>query len=143
MTRIDKNRGLDTRSRERRVECAKRGFTLVELLVVMVIIATLLSLVAPRYLHSVDRSKEVALQADLRLLRDAIDKHLGDTGQYPASLADLVTKRYIRSVPIDPISDRVDSWILVPYPDRSRSGIFDVRSGAEGLALDGSAYGKW
>jgi len=113
------------------------------LLVVLVIIATLLSLVAPRYFQSVDHSREIALKSNLKLLRDAIDKYQGDTGQYPNSLIDLANKRYIRAVPVDPISERVDSWVLLPYPDKSKAGVFDVRSGASGLAMDGSSYGSW
>lgn len=119
------------------------GFTLIELLVVMVIIATLLSIVAPRYFASVDRAKEAALRTNLRTMRDAIDKYASDTGQYPESLDQLVTSKYLRSVPIDTITDRADSWVSVPYPDPSKPGIFDVRSGATGMGLNGTAYSTW
>ena len=119
------------------------GFTLIELLVVMVIIATLLSIVAPRYFGSVDRAKEAALHTNLRILRDAIDKRMGDTGNYPDSLEQLVTEKYLRDIPLDPITDRYDSWILSPYPDKSKPGVYDVHSGATGSAQDGTLYSSW
>jgi general secretion pathway protein G len=119
------------------------GFTLIELLVVMAIVATLLSIVAPRYFHSVDRSKEATLRADLRELRDVIDKHYGDTGSYPESLDVLVQKKYIRAVPEDPITGSSATWVPVPYPDGSKQGVYDVHSGATGNSADGSAYARW
>jgi general secretion pathway protein G len=119
------------------------GFTLVELLVVMVIIATLLSIVAPRYFQSVDRAKEATLRTDLHVLRDAIDKYLADTGHYPETLDQLATSRYINSVPVDPETDSSDTWILNPYPDHSKPGIYDVHSGAVQTALDGTSFGAW
>jgi general secretion pathway protein G len=120
----------------------KRGFTLVELLVVMAIIATLLSLAAPRYFESLDRSKEAALRTDLRVLRDAIDKYKSDTGQWPASLQHLVDARYIRAIPPDPVTDSPQTWTVLAHPDGS-PGVYDVRSGAEGAARDGTAFASW
>jgi general secretion pathway protein G len=119
------------------------GFTLIELLVVMVIIATLLSLVAPRYFHSVDKAKEATLRTDLHVMRDAIDKYLADTGKYPESLTALSDARYISAVPIDPETDSAETWVAVPYPDHSRPGIYDIRSGAQGTAIDGSNFSSW
>jgi general secretion pathway protein G len=121
----------------------RRGFTLIELLVVMTIIAGLLSIAAPRYFESVDRAKEVALRTDLRLLREAIDKHRADTGRLPESLQQLAVARYLREVPIDPITDRADTWVSVAAPDTAVPGVYDVRSGAAGKARDGSAYASW
>jgi prepilin-type N-terminal cleavage/methylation domain-containing protein len=118
------------------------GFTLVELLVVMAIIATLLTLVAPRYIQSVDRSREAVLRTNLKLLRSAIDQHYADRGAYPESLAALVDRRYIRELPEDPISERRDTWVAYGHPG-GLPGVFEVRSGASGNATDGSAYASW
>lgn len=119
------------------------GFTLIELLVVMAILATLLALAAPRYFESVERAKEAALHTDLRLLREAIDKHRADTGRLPDSLDQLAQARYLRAVPMDPITDRADTWLLVPAPDGATAGVYDVRSGAAGVARDGTVYTSW
>ena len=119
------------------------GFTLIELLVVMAILATLLSIAAPRYFESLGRAKEAALRTDLRLLREGIDKHRADTGQLPDSLQRLVEKRYLRAVPVDPLTDSADDWLLVPHPDGVTSGVYDVRSGAPGQARDGSSFSGW
>ena len=118
------------------------GFTLVELLVVMAIGATLLSLVTPRFIGSVDRAREATLRVDLRTMRDAIDKFYSDRGRYPEALDDLVTHRYLREIPVDPISERRDTWLTVEHPDRL-PGVYDVRSGSEGVAGDGTEYGSW
>lgn len=120
------------------------GFTLIELLVVFAILATLLTLAVPRYFASVDRSKEAVLKQNLATLRSALDQFHSDTGKYPESLDDLVKKRYVRSVPLDPISERTDSWVTqAPPADSGLAGIYDVRSGAEGKASDGTSYGDW
>jgi general secretion pathway protein G len=118
------------------------GFTLIELLVVMAIIATLLTLVIPRYLGSVDRSKEVVLKQSLATVRDAIDKHYGDTGRYPESLQELVDKRYIRSLPVDPVTESTTTWALVPPADATKGGVYDLHSGAPGTASDGRPYSE-
>jgi general secretion pathway protein G len=118
------------------------GFTLIELLIVMAIIATLLTLVLPRYFGSVDRSKEVVLKQSLATVRDAIDKHYGDTGRYPDSLQDLVDKRYLRTLPVDPVTESTTTWQLVPPTDATKGGVYDVRSGAPGTARDGKPYSE-
>jgi general secretion pathway protein G len=113
------------------------GFTLIELLVVMAIVSLLVAIVAPKYFDSVDRAKEVALRTE------AIDKERADTNHLPASLQRLVELRYIRSVPIDPITDSADTWAVVPHPDGETPGVFDIRSGASGTARDGSPFSSW
>jgi general secretion pathway protein G len=123
-----------------RRQCA---FTLIELLVVFAIIATLLSLVAPRYFQSIDRSKEAALQENLATLRQALDKYQDDTGKYPGSLEDLVNARYLRKVPLDPITESVDTWVLVSPPDARKGGVFNVKSGAAGNSASGKPYGDF
>lgn len=123
--------------------CKCKGFTLIELLVVMAIIATLLSLTMPRYFHSVDKSKETALQADLNGMRDAIDKYYSDNGKYPETLDDLVSKKYIRSIPPDPITDSNQTWLVVAPEGAAMGKVYDIKSGASGNAMDGRLYGDW
>jgi general secretion pathway protein G len=118
------------------------GFTLVELLVVMAIIATLLSIVVPKYFNSLDRSKEVVLRQDLSIMRDAIDKFYSDTGKYPSELVELVEKRYLRAIPVDPLTESAETWIAVPST-REDGGIYDVRSGSPEQAKDGTFYEAW
>lgn len=119
------------------------GFTLIELIVVLAIIAMLLSIAAPRYVGSLDRSKEAVLKEDLYQLRDAIAKYYGDKGRYPESLEALAAERYVRKVPVDPITDSSLTWLTVAPADSEQSGVFDVRSGAPGQASDGSAFTDW
>ena len=121
----------------------RRGFTLIELLVVMSIIAVLLTIAVPRYFKALERSRETVLRQDLAVMREAIDKHLGDYGQYPDSLMALVERRYIRAVPVDPFTKAADSWQMVVSEDPDHPGIRDVHSAAEGNASDGSAYKEW
>jgi general secretion pathway protein G len=125
------------------VRSHESGFTLIELLVVMAVIATLLTLAVPRYFASLEKSREAVLQANLTLMRQTLDKYYGDKGKYPDALDDLVTSRYLRSVPADPITDSTMTWIIVPPPQPEMGGVYDVKSGAEGNARDGSAYLAW
>jgi general secretion pathway protein G len=118
------------------------GFTLIELLVVLAIIATLLTLAAPRYFQHVERSKEAVLRENLVTLREAIDQYHADRNKWPESLDALTEHRYIRTVPMDPVSESADTWVITPPPDGSK-GIYDVHSGAPGVARDGSAYAEW
>lgn len=119
------------------------GFTLIELLVVMAVIASLLTLAVPRYFASMEKSREAVLHANLALMRQTLDKYYGDKGRYPDALDELVAARYLRSVPLDPITDSTATWVVVPPPQPEMGGVYDVRSGAEGVARDGSAYADW
>lgn len=121
----------------------RRGFTLVELLTVMAIIATLLTIAVPRYFRSLQRSREAVLKQDLTALRESIDKFYGDTGKYPPTLAVLVEKHYLRTIPVDPIAKAVDKWIVVNSEDPEDNGVKDVRSGAEGMGENGVLYASW
>lgn len=119
------------------------GFTLIELLVVMAIIATLLSIVAPRYFNSIDKAKEAVLRQDLGIMRDAIDQFYSDTGKYPIDLEELVEKRYLRRVPVDPFTESDRTWVAVPPPNEGDEGLYNVKSGHSGQASDGSFYEEW
>jgi general secretion pathway protein G len=117
-----------------------RGFTLIELLVVLAIIGGLLAIAAPRYLHRADLAKETVLLSDLATMRDALDKFFGDTGRYPASLDELVARRYLRRIPPDPITENTDSWVVVAPPAPDQGAVYDVKSGAPGRTSDGRLY---
>ena len=128
----------------RRHSLPAHGFTLIELMVVMAVIASLLTLALPRYFNSVERSREAVLKQDLHIMRDAIDKYFADRGRYPLTLEELAEKRYLRRVPPDPITDSTTTWVTVLPPEGdTREGVYDVRSGAPGTSLDGDAYESW
>jgi general secretion pathway protein G len=113
-----------------------RGFTLVELMVVLTVIALLLSVVVPDYVGRVRRAEEAVLKENLVVMRDALDKHYADAGKYPVSLHELVTKRYLRAIPADPFTQSPGTWVAVPPGDPQRGGVYDVRSAAKG-------YERW
>jgi len=122
-----------------------RGFTLIELLVVLAALALLLGLAVPRYMEHVDRARETVLRQNLTALRDAIDKFNADRGRYPAELAELARERYLREVPRDPLTDRSDTWTIVPPPagGGTTGQVYDVHSGATGTGRDGRPYATW
>lgn len=121
------------------------GFTLIELIVVMAIVALLVSIAAPRYLQSVERAREATLRTSLMVMRDAIDRFAADRARYPDSLQELVATRYLRTLPEDPITGQRSGWVeLAPAPDSLLPGrLVDVRSGAAGRARDGALYAEW
>lgn len=119
------------------------AFTLIELLVVLAVIATLLTLALPRYFSGLEKSREAVLRANLSVLRDTLDKYYGDTGKYPEALDELVVAKYLRQVPADPITESSLTWVTVPPPLPEMGAVYDVKSGAEGIARDGSAYRDW
>jgi general secretion pathway protein G len=114
----------------------KLGFTLVELMVVLTVIALLLSVVVPDYMGRMKRAEEAVLQENLAVMRDALDKHFADAGQYPASIEDLVSKRYLRSIPSDPFTRSNNTWVAIPPADPKKGGVFDIHSSAKG-------YERW
>jgi general secretion pathway protein G len=121
----------------------RKGFTLIELLVVLGIIALLLTLAVPRYFPSVDKTRETILGDNLRNMRLVIDQYYGDTGRYPDNLEQLVEKKYLRAVPLDPITEKADSWIIVPPEDVLKGGVSDIKSGAPGNDRSGRPYSEW
>jgi general secretion pathway protein G len=121
----------------------RNGFTLIELLVVLTIISLLLTIVSPRYFHSITKAEEAVLKEDLTLMRDTLDKYHADTGSYPDTLDDLVTRQYIRKIPVDPVTQSASSWILIPPPGTEKGGVFDIKSGAPGNSKDGTPYADW
>lgn len=121
----------------------KAGFTLVELMVVMAIIATLLTLAVPRYFGNLEKAKEAVLRENLASLRGSLDKFYSDTGKYPQNLDDLVGKKYLRTVPLDPITESSATWVIIPPEDPDLGGVYNVKSGAQGKARDGSSYADW
>ncbi len=129
-----------TRARTPRVA----GFTLIELIVVMAIVALLVSIAAPRYLQSVDRAKDNALRTSLNVMRDALDQFAADRGRYPDSLAELVDARYLRSIPADPWTGSTSTWVIVtPLDPTTKGKVYDVRSGMAGRASDGRLHADW
>ena len=125
------------------VDNFKQGFTLIELLVVLAILAMLLTLATPKYFNSLERAKEATLKQDLNTVRDNLDKFYADTGQYPNTLEDLVDKKYIRQLPVDPITESTTTWLFDAPEPPIEGNIANIRSGALGLAKDGTQYSDW
>jgi general secretion pathway protein G len=119
------------------------GFTLIELLVVFTIISLLLTLAVPRYFNSVDKSKEAVLKENLNQVRDAISRYYADKGKYPESLDALAADKYMRKVPLDPITESTQTWIIVQPEDPQKGGVYDIRSGAPGKSREGAEFSQW
>jgi general secretion pathway protein G len=120
-----------------------RGFTLIELLVSMAIIAVLLSLAVPQYFGRVEHAKEVVLRENLYQMREALDKYYGDRNRYPDTLNDLVSRKYLRKIPIDPVTGSDRTWITLAPADARLGAVSDVKSGADGNGRDGTPYSSW
>lgn len=121
----------------------RAGFTLVELMVVLAVIALLISIVAPHYVGRIARAEEAVLRENLTLMRDALDRHYADVGRYPESLGELVKKRYLRSIPEDPITQSNSTWVITRPQDSNKGTVYDVHSGAKGNGSDGKPYAQW
>lgn len=124
---------------------AARGFSLIELIVVLAIVGLLTSIAAPRFLGSVDRARETSLRTTLAAVREAIDRHAADRGHYPQDLEALVGARYLRALPEDPFTGQRDSWVLLaPPPDAPlQGGVYDLRSGSAARSRDGQRVADW
>ena len=132
----------DPLSRGSRARSAGGGFTLVELLVVLSIVALLLTLAIPRYFGSIDKSKEAVLRENLNQMREAISRYYADKGKYPESLESLAAEKYLRSVPLDPVTESDKTWIIVQPEDPQKGGVYDVKSGASGKTRDGREFSQ-
>ncbi len=125
-----------------------KGFTIVEMIIVMTIISILATLAVPMYQKSIQRSKESVLKNNLFTIRNVIDEYTYDKQKAPQSLQDLVTEGYLRQVPEDPITGSNQSWKVImedslTMVNQTEPGIFDVRSGADKRSLEGSPYSEW
>ena len=124
------------------------GFTLVELMIVMAIIAILMSVAIPIYSRSITRSKESVLKNNLFTMRSVIDEYTYDKQKAPQTLNDLVSDGYLRQIPVDPITGTADSWKIIMEDasntvNQSEPGIFDIRSGSDKISLEGTPYAEW
>ncbi len=113
---------------------------MIELLVVLAVIALLLTMALPRYFNSIDTAKEVILTENLRLARETIDKFYANTGRYPGSLTELVEKKYLRALPVDPITESTTSWIIVPPDDPTTGNVYSINSAAPGMMRNGKPF---
>ena len=129
------------------VRRSESGFTLAEMLIVIFLVVIMAGIATIGYGTAITRSREAVLKEDLFRMRDAIDQYFADRTEYPASLDMLVTERYLRIIPDDPFTESSTTWqtVMADYDPANplSQGIYDVRSGAEGLALDGSPYAEW
>ncbi len=144
--RIEKNAGLLSKAWQ--AFTARHGFTLIELMIVMSLIVILAGVGLTVYGNSVTRAKEAVLKEDLFRMRDAIDQYYADKNKYPASLEELVSEKYLRAVPVDPMTQSTETWQPVfsgadPSNPSAEPGISDVKSGADQPALDGTPYAEW
>jgi general secretion pathway protein G len=119
------------------------GFTLIELLVVLGIVALMLTLAVPRYFPTIDAAKEAMLADNLRNMRSTIDQYYADTGRYPETLVQLVEKKYLKALPIDPITESTETWIILAPEDDTKGNVYNIKSGASGNDRNGKPYLDW
>jgi general secretion pathway protein G len=142
-------RGAGRGSRNERERVASpRGFTLIEILVVLTLIVVLASMGMSSYTNSVRHAREAVLKEDLFRMRDAIDQFYADKTKYPQSLQDLVTDGYLREIPKDPITNSADTWVTVPAESdpnnpATEPGVYNVKSGSEDTSMEGTKYADW
>jgi general secretion pathway protein G len=126
----------------------QRGFTLIEMLIVVALIGIVVAVAVGQYRNSIQKAKEAVLKEDLYVIRTAIDQFFADKGRYPSDLYELVDEKYLHDIPFDPITKSTDTW-QVEYSEydegdiSTEPGIINVRSGAEGYGEDGTSYSEW
>ena len=119
----------------------EKGFTMLELLIVVTLIGLLATIAMPIYHNSIIKAKEAALKENLYVMRESIDKYYADIGSYPPTIIALVEKKYLRTVPVDPLTGSKDTWITVNAD--TGNGIFDVKSGSERTGTNDIPYSEW
>jgi general secretion pathway protein G len=132
----------------RHIRSGRRGFTIIELMIVMAVISILVSIAVPMYQRSIQRSKEAVLRSNLYSLRTVIDEYTYDKGKAPQSLEDLVQAGYLRAVPMDPITGSAETWKIVMEDatssvNQAEPGIWEVHSGSDKTSLEGTPYAEW
>jgi len=132
------------------LRAARKGFTLIEILIVLSIIGILLGLAVPQYQMSVKRAREAVLKENLFVMRKMIDQYYQDKHKYPPSLQSLVEENYLKTIPIDPITGSSETWVEIrqmppadEYVPAENLGVVDIKSGSEAKALDGTLYNTW
>lgn len=121
----------------------QKGFTLIEMMIVLAIMSILATIATPNMQRYIVRAREASLRETLFVFRDVIDQHYSDQGKYPGSLQELVKMKYIRSIPIDPITGSSSTWIVTPPEGEEKGGVYDVHSGSDRVSLDGEPYNEW
>lgn len=125
------------------VNMRNRGFSLIELIVALAILATILAIAVPRYFNNIETAQENVLREDLYVMRSAIDHYFSDKSVYPAALADLVAQNYLRAIPKDPFTQSSNSWTVVAPADPSLGAVYDIHSGSPNKARDGTWLAAW
>ena len=125
----------------------KKGYTLLELMIVVSIVGILVALAIPNFQHSAMKAKETALKHNLFTMRSVLDQYYADRGEYPLSLESLVEDQYLRAIPMDPMTKSMTTWVEIyeeqEEGDDSPTGVYDIKSGSDELALDGTPYKDW
>jgi general secretion pathway protein G len=125
----------------------KKGYTLLELMIVVSIVGILVALAIPNFQHSAMKAKETALKHNLFTMRSVLDQYYADRGEYPLSLESLVEDQYLRAIPMDPMTKTMTTWVEIyeeqEEGDDSPTGVYDIKSGSDELALDGTPYKDW
>ena len=127
----------------RKVHKNKKGFTLLEIMIVVSIVGILVTMALPNMQRYVIRARETSLRNSLFVFRDVIDQYYADHGKYPETLEKLVEEKYIRTIPKDPFTRSKNTWVIIPPPEGEGTGVYDVHSGSDLVGIDGTPYNEW